>query len=143
MRTNRYVQKPLRRILCSFCVLCSCSLLGRSSPCTFSEWNSHPMLTPGQKPTENRRAKSCPGVGQCTEVRAWKAGKYPFIYMQSCLPFSFYPQPARSQPCLRIPRKNSVFLSQLFKYTSSCIAVASKQHDLAPKLYSVYHEMKY
>lgn len=35
------------------------------------------MLTPGQKPTENRRTKSCPGVGQCEEVRAWKPGKYP------------------------------------------------------------------
>ena len=43
------------------------------------------MLTPGQKPTENLRTKLCPGVGQCNEVRAWKPGKYPGIYMQPCL----------------------------------------------------------
>ena len=109
MRTNQYVWKPLRGILPS------CSLLGRSLPCTFPAWSPHPMLTSGQKPTENRRTKSCPGVGQCTEVRAWIPGKYPVIYMHTCLLAStksavaMYPtqQPTISFPIIYVSTMNT------------------------------------
>lgn len=139
MRTSQYVWKPLRGILPL------CSLLGRSLPCTFAEWSSHPMLTPGQKPTENRRTKSCPGVGQCTEVRAWKPGKYPVIKMHPGLLTStksavaMHPskQATISFPIIYVPTMNTETRWDSFQY--SLYSCSIKETLLSVK--TVYYQM--
>lgn len=72
------------------------------------------MLKPGQKPTENRRTKSCPGVGQCTEVRAWKPGKYPVIYKRPRHLTSTKPDLISTKSTVAMyPTKNAPFPSEL------------------------------
>lgn len=75
------------------------------------------MLKPGQKPTENRCTKSCPGVGQCTEVRAWKPGKYPAIYMRPRLLISTKPDLISTKSTVAMyPTKSAPFPSELLMY---------------------------
>ncbi|PFX18451.1 Fibroleukin, partial [Stylophora pistillata] len=59
-------------------------LMGRSYPCTLSEWSSDAKLTPHQTPRKKYRHKSCPGIGECKEVRKWKPADCREVLLSGC-----------------------------------------------------------